>query len=85
MDDPLLVRLFERLGDLAGDAERLVEGERRLPSSLSARVGPSTSSRTSACAARLLEAVDRGDVGVLQLGEELRLALEARQALRVAR
>ena len=34
-------------------------------------------------AARLLEAVDRGDVRVLELGEELRLALEAREALGV--
>ena len=34
-------------------------------------------------AARLLEAVDRGDVRVLELGEELRLALEAGEAVGV--
>ena len=34
-------------------------------------------------AAARLEAVDRGDVGVIELGEELRFALEARQALLV--
>ena len=28
MDDPLLMRSFEGLGDLFGDTERLVDGER---------------------------------------------------------
>ena len=47
VDDPLLVRRLERLGDLPGDRQRLVDGNR--PCAIrSASVGPSTSSITSA-------------------------------------
>ena len=47
MDDALLVRRFERLGDLLRDRQRLVDGNRALCDPL-ASVGPSTSSITSA-------------------------------------
>ena len=47
MNDALLVRRFERLGDLSRDRQRFVE--RQGPCAMrSASVGPSTSSRTSA-------------------------------------
>ncbi len=50
----------------------------------SASVSPSTSSITSArTGAAFLEAMDRGDVRVVERGEHLRFALEARQALRI--
>ena len=48
MDDALLVRRFERLGDLPRDRQRFVERHRALRAMRSASVGPSTSSITSA-------------------------------------
>jgi hypothetical protein len=45
--DPLLVRLLQSLGDLAGDGDRLLDGRGPLRSR-SASVGPGTSSMTSA-------------------------------------
>ncbi len=83
VDDPLLVRLLHRLGDLPGDGERLVERERPSLQPLGEVLARHELHHEGAHAVRLLEAVDRGDVGVLQLGQELRLALEAREALRV--
>ena len=54
--------------------------------SRSASVSPSTSSRTSAAhASRFVDAVNGGDVRVIQRGEHARLALEAGEALRVGR
>ena len=47
MDDPLLVRRFERFSNLLRDRERLVERNRPVPIR-SASVGPSTSSITNA-------------------------------------
>ena len=82
MDDALLVRGLERLGDLARDRERVVSGSGpAAPSpSRSASVSPSTSSSTSArIALVLLEPVDRGDVRVIERREQARLALEARE------
>ena len=48
MDDAVLVRGFERFGDLLRDRQRLVDRNRRLVAIRSASVGPSTSSITSA-------------------------------------
>ena len=51
----------------------------------SASVGPSTSSITMACtAAGDFETVNRGDVGMVQGGEQARLALQPGDALRIA-
>ena len=83
MDDSLLVRRLEGLGDLAGDGEGLVERERPALQPLGEVLALDELHDEGAHAARLLEAVDRGDVGVLQLGEDLRLALEAGEAVGV--
>ena len=48
MDDPLLVRGFERLGNLPCDRQRLVERHGAAREAIG-DVGPSTSSMTSAC------------------------------------
>ena len=62
MDDPLLVRRFERLGDLLRDRQRLVDRDRAARDALR-QSSPSTSSITSAVhAAALFEAVDARDV-----------------------
>ena len=84
MNDALLVRRFERLGDLPGDRQRFVERDR--PCAMrSASVGPSTSSITSALdAVGVLQAVDRRDVRMIQRGQDFRLALEPREPLGIA-
>ena len=81
MDDALLVRGFERVGDLPRDRQRLVERGS----------GPGDAIREQGLALdqlhhqraprRFLEAVDLRDVRMIERGEQARLALEARQAL----
>ena len=83
MDDPLLVGRLERLGDLPGDGKGLVQGKGPALQPLGEVVALDELHDEGAHAARLLEAVDRGDVGVLELGEDLRLALEPREAFGV--
>ena len=86
MDDAVLVRGFERLGDLARDRQRLVERERRLRDAIGERRRPRRApSRAHWLPSALFEAVDLGDVRVVQRGEQLRLALEARQPLGIVR
>ncbi len=86
MDDALLVRRFERLGNLSGDRERLARAESVPARCDRASVGPSTSSSTSACvAARVLEAVNRRDVRMIQRGQHLCLALEPREPIGIER
>ena len=65
MDDALLVRGFERVGNLAGDRQRVGERDRARARSSADRSSPSTSSMTSACDRRsdLFEAVDAAMFG----------------------
>ena len=66
--------------------QRLVDRDRRRRSRRSARVGPSTSSITSARACvrrRLLDAVDLRDVRMVERRQRLRFALEATQSFRI--
>ena len=81
MDDALLVRRFERLGDLPRDRQRFVDGI--APRAIrSASVGPSTSSITSACMPPIVfEAVDLRDVGMIQRREQSALRAEPREPL----
>ena len=76
MDDALVVRGFERVGDLPRDAERLVERNRSLLDPLGQR-RPFDQLHHQRV---LLDAVDRRDVRMIQRREHLRLAREARQA-----
>ena len=86
MDDPLLVRRFERLRDLLRDRQRLVEWNRAARDALGER-RPLDQFHHERRAHRLLfsEAVDGRDVGMIQRGEDLRFALEPREALGVSR
>ena len=84
MDDPLLVRLLERLGDLPRDRESFVERERPLLRAARRASALDELHDQGADAVRLssrpkIDAMLR----MVERGEELRLALEARQALRV--
>ena len=73
MDDALLVRRFQRLGNLLRDRQRFVDRDRAARDALR-RSSPSTSSITSAVRPRLFEAVDRGDVRMIQRREDFRFA-----------
>jgi hypothetical protein len=84
MDDALLVRRLEGLGDLSRDPERLVDGK-----------GPACHERREILALDQLhderarrreffDAVDVRDVGVIQRRQRLGLAHEPRQPVRIA-
>ena len=85
MDDPLLVRGFERLGDLLRDRQRFVERDRRRCAMRCDRSSPSTSSITSAMVPPdLFEAVDVRDVRMIQRRRGLPLRAEIARAARAS-
>ena len=80
VDDAFVVCGFQRLGDLAARERASLRPASGRPPTRSASVSPSTSSSTrNRVAARLLEAVDRGDMRMVERREHLRLALEPRE------
>src|SRR5215471_18555758 len=81
MDDALLVRGFERLGNLSRDRERFIEGKWTLcdPVGESWPVNEFEDERV------LFESVDPCDVLMIERGEHLRLALEPREAFGIER
>ena len=81
MDDPLLVRRFERFGDLLRDRQRLVERDRAARDALRQVVALRRAPSRARDAVSFFEAVDARDVRVIQRGQHLRFALEPRQAL----
>ena len=83
MDDPLLVRRLERLGDLARDRQRLLDRDRSARDPIGERRPFDQLEHQRLDAVGLLEAVDRRDVRMVERREHLRLALEARQPLGV--
>ena len=85
MNDPALVRRFERVRDLPRDRQRFVRPIR--PRAMrSASVGPSTSSSTSAVdVSDFLQPIDGRDVRVVQRGKDLRFAFEAGQPVGIER
>ena len=85
MDDALLVRGFERLGNLLRDRQRLLDRESRRARCAADRSSPSTSSITSAVMpAHLFEPVDGGDVRMIQRGEDFGFALKTREPIVVS-
>ena len=86
MDDALLVRRFERLGDLPRDRQRLVERDRASRDPLGQRRRPRPAPSPARWSpSELLQAVDVRDVRMVQRREDFRFALEAREALGSAR
>ncbi len=81
MHDAALVRGLERLGDLQRDSQRLVTRKRAVGEPLREVFTLDELHRQEAHAVRLVQAVDRRDVGVVQRGEQLRFALEAGEPL----
>ena len=80
MDDPLLVRGFERLGDLPGDRKSLFERKRAARDALRQRRPLDQLEYEGLHALGLLQTVDPTDVGVVERRQRLGLALESRQA-----
>ena len=83
MDDALLVRGFEGFGNLLRDRQRLVDRNRSLRDPVRERRPLDQLHDERLHAVRLLEAVDVRDVRMIERGEDLRLAFEPRQAIRI--
>ena len=81
MDDPLLVRRFEGFGDLLRDGQRLVHGNRTLRDAVGERRPLDQFHHESNRARALFQAVDLRDVWMVQRGERLGFAVEAREPL----
>ena len=76
MDDPLLVCRFECLGNLCGDEERLIERNRALGNAICECRPFDELQDERVRAARILEAVNRGNVWMIEGGKDLRFALK---------
>ena len=85
MDDAVIVRRFERFGDLPRDGQNLVERQRAARDQHRQIVALDQLHHERADRLRFLDAVDRADVGMIQRRECLRFAREARQAIGIAR
>ena len=83
MNDSLLVRRFQRFGKLTRDGQRLFQRNRPECDSVGERRPIDQLQHQRLRAVRLFEAVDSGDVRVIERGEQLRFALEPRQAVRI--
>ena len=81
MDDPLLVRRFERVGDLSRDRQRFVERNRAASNPHRQIVAFDELHDEGVHAAAIFESVDRRDVRMIERGEDLRFALKAREAI----
>ena len=85
MDDALLVRGFERFGDLSRDRQRFVERQRTLRDAVRERRALDELEHQRVRARIFLESVDRADVRMIERREQLCLALEARDAVGIGR
>ena len=83
MHDSALVRELERLGDLPRDGDGLVGGKAALIDPFVERRPFDQLEHERGRTRCLLDAVDRGDVRVVERREHLRFALEALQAVPV--
>ncbi len=78
MDDPLVVRGVQRVSHLARDRERLADWQRAILQGRGKRLSLHQLKDDEPRAARLFDAVDRGNVRMIQRREDLRFPLEAR-------
>ena len=84
MDDALLVRGFERLGDLLRDRQRFVEWNRAARDALRQVLALDEFHHQGGDVRRFLEAVDRRDVRMVEGREDFGFALKAREAIGIA-
>ena len=85
MDDAAFVRGFERVGDLTGDCQRIVQRQRSTGDQIRKRVTFDELEDDARRAGGLLESIDGGNVGMVERGKKLRLALESRLPIGIAR
>ena len=85
MNDPLLVRRFERLGDLPGDGQDFLDGQRPVRDSFRERRSLDQLHDEGVHAVRLFEPVDRRNVGVVQRREQFGFALKASKPVAIPR
>jgi len=77
------VRGLERFGDLPGDGDRFVEGDRAARDAPGEILAFDELHDERRRASALFEPVDGGNVRVIQRGQRLRFARQARQAVRI--
>ena len=82
VDDALRVRGFERLGDLPEDGDDVLGGHRSALEALGEVLTGHQLHLDEGAIAAVLEAVQRGDVGVIERGQDPRLALEPAAPIR---
>ena len=85
MNDSLLVRRFEGLRNLSGDEQHFSHGHGPLCDAISQRGTFDEFEYQRLHAVCVLKAVDVADVWMIQRGEDLRLAFETREPIRVER
>ena len=85
MDDASFVRGLESVGDLVSDRDGLTERHRPLRDAIGERLSLDELENEGVNVCRILDAVDRRDVRVVERREDLRFALEARDALAIER
>ena len=85
MDDALLVRRFECLGDLLRDRQRVIKRDRPAGNSLGKIFPLHQLHHERPDAAALFEPVDVSDVGMVQRRQHLRFARKSGQAVRGGR
>ena len=85
MDDALLVRGVERVRDLPRDRQRLVERQRPLRHAIGERLAFDQFQHQRVDAVAVFDAVNRGDVRMVQRGEQPGLALEAGETVGIGR
>ena len=85
MDDPFLMGGFQSFGNLAADSSAVSMGRVPLCSSRSGQRLPLDQFQNEeALAVGFFQTVDGGDVGMIERGQQLGFALEARQPFRIA-
>ena len=85
MDDALLVRRLERLGNLPRNRQGFIHWNRTAHQSLRQVLAFDQLHHDGTNPAALLETVDVCDVRMVQRGERLRLTREPRQAIAIRR
>jgi hypothetical protein len=77
MDDPLAMRLVERVGDLGSDLQRLVKRERPFLEARGQRLALEMRHDEVVSAIDAADIVDAADVGMVECSDGASLALEA--------
>ena len=85
VDDASFMRRLERLGDLTGDRQSLVDRNRTVGDAIRDRFALDEFQDQRLPLIRFFETVNRGDEWMVQRGEHLRFAREARKAVGIER